>query len=133
MTHLRGVKPTIVPDRAPVTKTPSAPKWFGVFAKLEWKRIMPPLVERRILTEADMGSVENYCVTTGRIREIEQQIALGGGLIDPKLFRMQDQAMKTARQLAAELGLTPVSRSRPAVRNDSLDDEEELGVLFGNA
>jgi P27 family predicted phage terminase small subunit len=122
MTHLRGVKPTIVPDRAPITKTPAAPKWFGAFAKQEWKRIMPPLVERRILTEADMGSVENYCVTTGRIREIEQQIAAAGE-IDPKLFRMQDQAIKTARQLAAELGLTPVSRSRPAVRkNDEGDD-----------
>jgi len=125
MTHLRGVKPTIVPDRTPITKTPSAPKWFGVFAKLEWRRIMPPLVERRILTEADMGSVENYCVTTGRIREIEQQIAAAAGVIDPKLFRMQDQAIKTARQLAAELGLTPVSRSRPAVRNDDTKDEDD--------
>jgi phage terminase small subunit len=45
--------------------------------------------------------------------------------IDPKLFRMHDKAMVTARQLAAELGLTPVSRSRPAVRdNDDTDDSE---------
>ena len=127
MTHLRGVRPTIVPDRAPITKTPSAPKWFGAFAKLEWRRIMPPLVERRILTEADMGSVENYCVTTGRIREIEAQI-VAAGEIDPKLFRMQNQAMQTARQLAAELGLTPASRSRPAVRNDDKDDDNPFDI-----
>ena len=46
--------------------------------------------------------------------------------IDPKLFRMQDQAIKTARQLAAELGLTPVSRSRPSVRDE---DENDLSFM----
>lgn len=127
MTHLRGVKPTIVPDRAPITKTPMAPKWFGPFAKLEWRRIMPPLVERRILTEADMGSVENYCLAIGRIRLIEQEIAAAGE-IDPKKHRMQLQAMQVARQLAAELGLTPVSRSRPAVRNDDEGNDNPFDI-----
>ena len=83
---------------------------------------MPELAKRRILTTADLGSLESYCVSIGRVRDLEMLLRAG---IDPKLFRMQDQAIKTARQLAAELGLTPVSRSRPAVRgNDNEGDDD---------
>ena len=83
---------------------------------------MPELVKRRILTPADLGCLESYCIAIGRIREIELLLRAG---IDLKLLRAQDKAMVTARQLAAELGLTPVSRSRPAVRdNDNQDDDE---------
>ena len=38
-------------------------------------------------------------------------------------IRVQDKAMASARQLAAELGLTPVSRSRPAIREE--DDQDD--------
>jgi P27 family predicted phage terminase small subunit len=40
---------------------------------------------------------------------------------------VQADAMNRARQLAAELGLTPVSRSRPTVRDES--DDGDLGDL----
>jgi P27 family predicted phage terminase small subunit len=36
---------------------------------------------------------------------------------------IQSDAMTRARLLAAELGLTPVSRSRPAIRDDADDDD----------
>jgi P27 family predicted phage terminase small subunit len=83
---------------------------------------MPELVKRQILTPADLGSLESYCVAMSRVRELEKLLQAA---IDPKLFRMQDQAMKTARQLAAELGLTPVSRSRPSIRDDHTDDDDD--------
>jgi phage terminase small subunit len=88
---------------------------------------MPLLVERRILTDADMGGVENYCVAIGYVREIEKA-RRGTSDIDPKLFRMQDKAIQTARQLAAELGLTPVSRSRPSIREDADDEASPLDI-----
>lgn len=89
---------------------------------------MPELAKRRILTIADLGCLESYCIAIGRIRELELLLRAG---IDPKLCRMQDKAMVTARQLAAELGLTPVSRSRPAVRDidDQDDDENPLNIV----
>ncbi|WJR76014.1 P27 family phage terminase small subunit [Bradyrhizobium sp. NP1] len=89
---------------------------------------MPELAKRRILTAADLGSLESYCIAIGRVRELESLLRAG---IDSKLFRMQDKAMVTARQLAAELGLTPVSRSRPAVRDNDAhegDDDNPLAV-----
>jgi P27 family predicted phage terminase small subunit len=122
---MKGRKPaTILAGSSPVDRVPSAPAWLSADAKKEWRRIMPLLVERRILTDADMGGVENYCVAIGRTREIEKLFRKAGGDIDPRLFRMQDKAIQTARQLAAELGLTPVSRSRPSIREDIEDDEE---------
>lgn len=119
---MRGRKPALGRDHSAVTTVIPPPAWLSKHAKAEWRRVMPDLTKRRILTSADLGSLESYCIATGRIRDIEKLLQAG---IDPKFFRMQDQAIKTARQLAAELGLTPVSRSRPAVRdNDSEEDDD---------
>lgn len=99
-------------------------------AKREWRRVFPSLADRKILTAADLGGLENYCVACGRVRELERAIQLAGAAIDPVVIRLQDKAMQTARQLAAELGLTPVSRSRPAMRDDSneSDDDNPLAI-----
>jgi P27 family predicted phage terminase small subunit len=102
---------------------PRAPKWLSRDAADEWRRIMPDLVSRRILTDSDMGMVEAFCVASGRVREIERMIQKSGD-IDPKMFRMQDKAIMTARQIAAEIGLTPVSRSRPSIVDDRSDDQD---------
>lgn len=106
-----------------------APVWLSAAARKEWKRVMPVLAERRILTDADLGGLENYCVAIGRVRDTEKQIQ---GELEPdmqlKLIRVQDKAMASARQLAAELGLTPVSRSRPAIREDQDDEPDPLDV-----
>lgn len=119
---MRGRKPELAAASAPIDAVNKPPSWLGNAAKAEWRRVMPELAKRRILTAADLGSLESYCIAIGRIRELEKLLRAG---IDPKLFRMQDKSMATARQLAAELGLTPVSRSRPAVReNDNEGDDD---------
>lgn len=105
----------------------SPPPWMSRYGKAEWRRVVPALVQRKILTEADLGSLESYCVAHSRIRELERLLHAG---FDLKLIRAQDAAIKTARQLAAELGLTPVSRNRPSVRDNdnSADDDNPLAV-----
>jgi P27 family predicted phage terminase small subunit len=122
---MRGRKPELAGDSSAVANVTPPPAWLSKHAKAEWRRVMPELVKRRILTQADLGSLESYCVSIGRVRDLEKLLRTG---IDPKLFRMQDQAIKTARQLAAELGLTPVSRSRPSVRDNEDDDDNPLAV-----
>ncbi|MEH2517555.1 P27 family predicted phage terminase small subunit [Bradyrhizobium sp. AZCC 1610] len=118
---MKGRKPALAADQKALGVVKPA-AWLSTHAKAEWRRVMPDLVERRILTNADLGSLESYCIAIGRVRELEKLLRAG---IDPKLFRMQDQAIKTARQLAAELGLTPVSRSRPSIRDDNQDDDDD--------
>lgn len=128
MTHLRGVKPTIAPDSRALTKAPSAPKHLSAYARAEWKRIMPGLIERGIITHGDLGGVEDYCRARGLARELEDKLRDKDGNIDPKMARLQDKAMQTARQLAAEYGLSPVSRAR--VGSAATDDEDADNPLM---
>lgn len=110
----------------------SAPEWMAEAARKEWDRVMPDLAARRILTTADLGTLESYAVLAGRVRDTE---ALIQNTTDAemmlKLIRVQDKAMASARQHAAELGLTPVSRSRPAIREDAEDDDAPNPLEMG--
>lgn len=127
---MRGIKPKLIVDNSAVSAAPPAPRWLSQEACAEWRRVTPILAERRILTTADLGNLENYCVAIGQVRECERLIQLNGLVLDtdngPKrnpAFGMQSDAMTRARLLAAELGLTPVSRSRPSVRGDGSGDD----------
>lgn len=126
---MRGTKPQLVVDNGAMGAISAPASWLSKEAKAEWQRVMPGLIERRILTDADLGSLENYCIAQGRVREVEGNLS---GKLAPddwaKLVRTQDKAMQTARQLAAELGLTPVSRSRPALRSQGGGDDDPLDL-----
>lgn len=125
---MRGTKPHLIEDVEAITDA-AAPSWFSDEAVEEWNRVMPILTERRILTVADLGSLENYCVAIGTVREMESHIQIHGHVLDVDgnfkrnpAVGIQSDAMTRARLLAAELGLTPVSRSRPTIRDDGDDD-----------
>jgi P27 family predicted phage terminase small subunit len=101
-----------------------APKHLSAQAKAEWKRIMPQLIERRIITRADLGGVEHYCICAGMVKQIEEERAAAGGAIDIKMFGVLNRAAQTARQLAAEYGLTPTSRTRIGASQSDDDDAD---------
>ncbi len=121
---MKGTKPNLQQDPNAVKAVPKPPAWLSKEAKSEWRRIMPLLVERRILTEADMGGVENYCVAIGQVRATERIIQTTDGGVyksehGPKkhpAVAIQADAMTRARQLASELGLTPVSLTITVLR-----------------
>jgi len=123
--HTRGRKPQLVQDAEALTKAPPAPTWLSAQGKAEWKRIMPQLIARRIITRADLTGVENYCAAAGVCRQIEEQRAAAGGMIDVKLFGVWDRAAKTARQLSAEFGLSPTSRARIGATVPASGDAED--------
>lgn len=121
---MKGRKPSEISKAADaLTRAPSAPGWLSSEAKAEWKRVAPGLVARRILSTTDLGQLENYCLAIGRVRQIESKLQLA---FDPVLARLQDKALASARQLAAELGLTPVSRSKAALVGDGDDAPAHL-------
>lgn len=127
---MRGAKPVLVVDNGAIKRDQPAPKWMSADARREWKRVFPILRSRKILTIADLASLENYCVAIGQVREMERVLQAEGHTYQaesgPKRHpatAIQSDAMTRARLLAAELGLTPVSRSRPAVRKDDDDDD----------
>jgi P27 family predicted phage terminase small subunit len=113
------------------------PDWLSMEAKAEWRRVMPMLEKRRILTDADRGSLENYCCAIGTVREMERTLQAEGHVYTVKgipkkhpAVAIRSDALTQARLLAAELGLTPVSRSRPKVREDP-DAQDDLFGLGG--
>lgn len=127
---MRGTKPTLVVDNGTVLRDIKAPSWMSKDAKAEWRRVFPIVRKRRILTTADLGSLENYCIALGTVREMERTLQAEGhvffGESGPKrhpAVAIQSDAMTRALRLASELGLTPVSRSRPAVRKEDDDDD----------
>lgn len=133
---MRGAKPDIQAAQEAVKSSLPAPAWLSKDAKAEWRRVIPILAKRRILTEADLGSLENYCVAIGQVREMQRVIGKEGHVVTTQrgprahpAVRIQSDAMTRSRLLAAELGLTPVSRSRPAIREDQDDDDvSDLGL-----
>lgn len=121
--HSRGVKPKIKSDTAAFTKAPTVPKHLSAYAKAEWRRIMTQLISRRIITKADLAGVENYCAAVGWVRSIADQMAMTKAP-DIKLGGLQIRYMQTARQLAAEYGLTPTSRARIGAEQPDDDDAD---------
>ena len=123
-THLRGVKPKISADQQPLTKAPRPPAYLSPHSVAEWKRVVPVLVARRVICAADLAQVETFCIMAGLVRQIETQRQLAGGVIDAKLFGVMNRAAQTARQLAAALGLDPVSRARLGTGGSDGDDAD---------
>lgn len=129
---MKGTKPEMQEDPDAIDWL-NPPEWMDDDAAGEWRRVMPILSERRILSAADLGSLENYCIAIGTVRAMERDIRKFGNIetdIEGKRRRnpavgIQSDAMTRSRLLAAELGLTPVSRSRPSIRDEKKDDDED--------
>lgn len=143
---MKGTKPHIRIERDVLPDMPP-PEWMGTDAQAEWNRVYPLLVERKILTAADLGNLENYCEAMGMAREMGREVQRHGavqkiyaldkegnsiltGVRKNPAVQVQKDAVNTARLLSSELGLTPVSRSRPSVAKED-DDEDDL-FSFGN-
>lgn len=136
---MRGTKPHIRIERDALEDMPP-PSWLSEDAQGEWRRILPILAQRRILTEADLGTFENYCMAMGQVREMQRDIVKHGavarvykldkegvahviGMRKNPAVAIQSDAMTRARLLAAELGCMPVSRSRPTIEDSDGDDD----------
>jgi len=126
--HERGVKPALSADHEALTKAPTVPARLNAYARAEWKRIMPQLIARRIITKADLAGVENYCMAVGTVNQIGDLMA-EMAIPDLKLGGLQIRYMQTARQLAAEYGLTPTSRARVGAAGPDDDDDNPLAVV----
>lgn len=134
---MRGRRPdTIVPGTSRVERVPDAPAWLSDDARAEWHRVAPILItERKTMTVADLATFAHYCTAVGQVAEASRIIAAEGMTYSteggPKkhpAVSIRSDGLTQARQLAGELGLTPVSRSRPAIRDDGPHDDGDLGL-----
>lgn len=116
---MRGRKPNLklIEGGAAPGRCPVAPSWLTPQAKAEWKRAAPQLHARRLLTPDTLATLESYCIAIGLVRECEDIMTREGRMVEGEdgakphaAFKMQGAAMREARLLAAELGLTPHRR-----------------------
>ena len=130
---MKGRKPklaVIEGDYSP-GRCPSAPAWLSAQAKAEWKRAAPQLHSRKLLSADTLATLESYCVAVGIVRECEEimgregrMVAADDGTKPHPAFKMQSAAMREARLLATELGLTPHRRGvkgKGGTSNDGWD------------
>lgn len=138
---MRGRKPQHIRiDRNALMELPP-PEDMAEDAADEWRRTLPILAERRVMTEADLAMFESYCVMVGIARRAERDINENG--ISAQVFRLDkdgnavltgwrknpamsvlSDAINKARLLAAELGCTPASRSRPSIEENNADQRD---------
>ena len=99
---------------------PRCPPHLSGAARREWRRLATPLFEAGVLTLADRAALAAYCQAWGRWVEAEEKLAETPTLLKaPSGYVQQSPWLSIAnKQLEimgrymAELGLTPVSRSR---------------------
>ncbi|MDN3621456.1 phage terminase small subunit P27 family [Methylobacterium isbiliense] len=108
---------------------PRPPALLSTDARREWKRAAAVLVERKILTPADYETLASYCIAVGMRNDALRTLAKDGatfvtpaGMVKrhPAVGNLND-AIALAARLAAELGLTPVSRARVTASDDDAD------------
>lgn len=117
----RGVKPsTIVAGSSPVTEVPRPPSYLSKEAKAEWRKAAAILVlERKVLTVADLPTLENYIIAVDTMRQLYAELrthghVLASGKRNPASTAL-GQAMQQQLRAAEHLGLTPTARSRTSI------------------
>ncbi len=122
-------------DREPLPPEgiPECPEFLDEEARAEWDRLAALLGRMKLLTVADRSALAAYCTVYSRWVEAERQVKQYGTVIlsPNKKFPMKsphltiaDQALETMRKFMVEFGLTPSSRSRIRVPEDSQAADE---------
>ena len=110
------------------------PDWLDADARKEWERVYQRLVNCRVMTPLDVAVLADYCQSYAQMVRAETNIQRYGDVIKtPSGYVQQaphvgiyNQASKRMKQAAAELGLTPSSRTRIHTTEGNDDDLEAL-------
>jgi P27 family predicted phage terminase small subunit len=110
---------------------PAPPRFIGTgLAREEWLRIAPEVHRLGLLTAADLHPFAVYCIAFERWVKAEEQVADDFTIVTEKGNVIQNPVLGVARRAAldmlraaAEFGLTPASRSRIAVNEETANDE----------
>jgi P27 family predicted phage terminase small subunit len=128
---LHGTKPSKSTAKTQSDLTASVPKMpthLTPDARKEWRRVLPLLMERGSLTEADSAALSVYCETHARWVEAKRDVkkdgltvsttvldssgnAVSNRKINPAL-KIVENCERALRSFLRECGLTPATRER---------------------
>lgn len=121
---MRGLKPRLVVDNGALPRPPKAPAGLDDDARKEFNKAAKELVELGWLRESDLPMLELYAVAMGQVRKLQPiankepaVIPTGTGSVKTNpTHTMLNRYMTTAKNIAAELGLTPAGRARKGIK-----------------
>jgi P27 family predicted phage terminase small subunit len=123
---MRGARPDIKEgDAVQLEELPPAPRIVPAELHDEWDIIVADLKARGHLTAAVLGVVETYLLARFNVRQASDSIARRGMLVSSRSSTapkanpatgLLGKSQETVTRLAAELGLTPLSRSRKTLQ-----------------
>jgi len=99
--------------------SPEMPHGLGRIARTEWKRIVPLLLEIKVLSTLDRAALAAYCTAYQRWILAELEIQKRGLLVESPTgprknpaVTISDHAMKLMKSFLIEFGMTPAARTR---------------------
>ena len=95
----------------PMDEVPECPGYINVHGRQYWDRIVPVLQSKRVLTEADLESLEIMVLLYGKVRQAAQ-----AGV------ELNASTITQLRLYQGEFGLTPVSRTRIKQSGDGVKE-----------
>lgn len=120
------------PDIAPAPMEP--PAHLKGRALKEWKRLGPELVEKGVLTIGDLAVFETYCQLVADVDAYERLVRKVGKarahFLGYANYLLKLRAQQ--KQYAAELGLTPSSRSGVKAAKSPATVDPKRARFFGN-
>jgi len=122
------------PEPAVSPEIPSPPEFLSPIAKDEWWRIAGELHRLRLLTPLDVGVFSVYCQSYADWIEAERQLAIKGShkqLMPKPLLRVAAAAADRMMNVATQLGLTPLARSRISMAHPPSGSGKFRGLLAG--
>lgn len=116
--------PANEPQHDPLSCSDCPPELTAA-ARTEWDRIAPLLIDRGQVTVVDRAVLAGYCTKYAQWQELEAA-AVGepfvltrksGSLFVNPIHGMANRALALMLKAAAEIGITPSSRTRVSVRD----------------
>lgn len=125
------------PNRSPVPEL-RCPSGLSPVARAYWKRHAANLAKRGLLMASDRDSFKVLCEVYGLISDCMKTLREEGLVVDGKggvkkhpASSVLNALLQQFRLLAAEFGLTPVSRERLGISPTFDQDREDEEWLFG--
>lgn len=125
------------PEYAVHNEPPNPPSWLRDDQIAFWEQIAPLLINARVLTEADELALAALCVALGELKHANEMIAKGRVVKTPSGYVQQspyvgiaNSALKQARSLLSEFGMTPAARTR-VMTTAGLSPEDAFQAFLG--
>lgn len=115
-----------------MSDAPDVPDHIPADMRGEWRTVVEDLTERKLLTDAMLGSVEAYIMALRNMRAAQKALDEHGPLVQGErggwkqnpAVSLLGKSQTAVQRLSAELGLTPASRSKPGMGSGGRREEE---------